>query len=320
VVELIDAEQPVVVAIDSPGCCALVGQSARDEERALARAICGIRWTPDRQTVDGNTYYAWIVEGLKLFEALADLDVETIEVFPTASWTRWFGTRGPRTRATWTELGVGQLGLDGVPNRTNQDERDAIAAAMTARQYSEGGTEAIGEIVVPIALTPGGEPLTSVPVELTAKETVMTTPSPNPNELRRLTGSASGTPRVRAARGSSLDFARAEAFIAAIPTGCWTSYKDVATAAGNELGAQAVGDWVRRNGDAVPHVYRVLRIDGLVAEGYHPAGSGLPRDGLSVREVLRREGVIIDAHGRASRSQRFSPQEWRQLPIGHRTA
>jgi hypothetical protein len=41
------------------------------------------------------------------------------------------------------------LGLDGVPARTNQDQRDAIAAAMTARQHALALTETIGEIVVP---------------------------------------------------------------------------------------------------------------------------------------------------------------------------
>jgi predicted nuclease with RNAse H fold len=44
------------------------------------------------------------------------------------------------------------LGLEGVPARTNQDQRDAIAAAMTARQYTQGMTEAMGEIVVPVSL------------------------------------------------------------------------------------------------------------------------------------------------------------------------
>lgn len=67
---------------------------------------------------------------------------------------------------------------------------------------------------------------------------------------------------------------------------------------------------MRRNGDALPHVYRVLRIDGMVADGYRPAGSRLPRDVASVREVLVTEGVAIDAHGRASKRQRFTCDEW----------
>lgn len=156
VVELVDAERPTVIAIDSPRSCATPGQTARDGERALAKAVCGIRWTPDRQTVNSNPYYAWILEGLALFAAMAERDVEAIEVFPTASWTRWFGPRGNRTRAMWTEDGLIRLGLGGLPDRTNQDQRDAIAAAMTARQRTEAETEALGEILVPTSLPARG--------------------------------------------------------------------------------------------------------------------------------------------------------------------
>jgi len=38
--------------------------------------------------------------------------------------------------------------LKGVPERTSQDARDAIAAAVTARLYPDG-TRSFGEIVVP---------------------------------------------------------------------------------------------------------------------------------------------------------------------------
>jgi len=140
---------PAVIAIDSPRCCAPEGQTARDGERQLAKSICKIRWTPDARHVYANPYYAWILEGLALFDALAAHGVEVIEVFPTASWTRWHGKRGTRTRAAWTRQGLATLGLDSVPVRTNQDQRDAIAAAMTARQHSLALTETMGDIVVP---------------------------------------------------------------------------------------------------------------------------------------------------------------------------
>jgi predicted nuclease with RNAse H fold len=153
VAELVDAKRPAVVGIDSPRCCAPTGRTARDGERALARRICGIRWTPDRTKVEGSPYYAWIIEGMNLFKALADRDTELIEVFPTASWTRWFGARRARSRAAWTEQGAVRLGLKDIPHRTNQDQRDAIAAAVTARRHAEGMTEAFGEIVVPTTPT-----------------------------------------------------------------------------------------------------------------------------------------------------------------------
>jgi predicted nuclease with RNAse H fold len=150
VVDLVLNCSPAVVGIDSPRTCAPDGQSAREGELRLARSICGIRWTPEAARVHTNSYYAWIVEGLALFDALSVVAVEIIEVFPTASWTRWHGQRGPRTRAAWSRDALAALNLEGVPARTNQDQRDAIAAALTAREHSNGHAESIEEIVVPL--------------------------------------------------------------------------------------------------------------------------------------------------------------------------
>jgi predicted nuclease with RNAse H fold len=153
VAELAVARAPVLVAVDSPRSCAPDGHSARADERELARRVCGIRWTPDLRAVrDGGGYYAWVRHGLVLFDALAARGIAAVEVFPTASWTRWSGPRGALSRAHWSRDGLAQLargGLTGLPPRTNQDQRDAIAAAVTARQHTQGLTESIGEIVVP---------------------------------------------------------------------------------------------------------------------------------------------------------------------------
>jgi predicted nuclease with RNAse H fold len=149
VVESVHRWRPTVIAIDSPRACAAGGQRSRDCERLLARAICSIRWTPDRDRVEAGSYYAWIREGLGLFAALSAFDAELIEVFPTASWTRWAGPRGRASRSTWSRCALARLALEALPRRTNQDQRDAIAAAVTACQHSRGETEAIGQIVVP---------------------------------------------------------------------------------------------------------------------------------------------------------------------------
>jgi predicted nuclease with RNAse H fold len=149
VVKLVSMHQPALVAVDSPRSCAPNGQSTRECERELNTSICGIRWTPDKKRVYAEPYFAWIVEGLALYAALAAAGVPVIEVFPTASWTRWYGARGSLTRAAWTRDGLARLCLTGVPERTNQDQRDAIAAAMTAQQHTRGLTQEIGEIVVP---------------------------------------------------------------------------------------------------------------------------------------------------------------------------
>jgi predicted nuclease with RNAse H fold len=149
VVALVRSARPRVVGIDSPRSCAPPGETSRACERALARAVCGIRWTPDLIRVGASAYYGWVVEGLRLYEALAGLEVEVVEVFPTAAWTRWAGPRGVRRRSAWTRDALAGLGLAGIPERTNQDQRDAIAAAVTARAHDRGLTESFGEIVVP---------------------------------------------------------------------------------------------------------------------------------------------------------------------------
>jgi predicted nuclease with RNAse H fold len=155
VLAVVDDACPVLVGVDGPCRCAPPGHRLREDERALRRAVCGIRWTPDTTTVDGSDYYAWIREGLELFDALRARGMAAVEVFPTASWTRWFGPRGAATRSRWSTAGLARLGLEGVPGRTNQDQRDAIAAAVTARQHTLGQTEAMGEIVVPRGLWSG---------------------------------------------------------------------------------------------------------------------------------------------------------------------
>jgi predicted nuclease with RNAse H fold len=144
---------PVVVAVDSPSCAAPAGERSRAGERALASAVCGIRWTPDAEALAaGGAYFEWIRNGLELYACLATTTTrwEIIEVFPTASFTVWGEKRGQTRRARWSRLILEGLALGGLPSRRlNQDDRDAIAAALTARFHDGGETQTFGEIVVP---------------------------------------------------------------------------------------------------------------------------------------------------------------------------
>jgi hypothetical protein len=127
-VEWAAALAPTTVALDSPKACAPPGESSRADERALARAVCGIRWTPERSRLAGNPYYEWVDHGLELYAALAAAGIDPdalIEVFPTAAWTIWVGPRGRRPRSEWS------------------------ADALVARLHSEGRSRAFGEIIVP---------------------------------------------------------------------------------------------------------------------------------------------------------------------------
>jgi len=152
------AEQgPRLVTIDSPLTPAPQGETSRAGELALMRAgICHIRFTPDRAGLSKNPrYYEWIDHGLELYAALARAGLAAIECFPTASWTRWMGSRGTARRAAGTHSALKRFSLTRVPARFNQDERDAIAAALTARAHQRGQTERFGDIVVPLGGAPG---------------------------------------------------------------------------------------------------------------------------------------------------------------------
>lgn len=153
---LIEQFAPVLVAIDSPCSAACSGETARRGELFLNREVCGIRWTPDEDTIAVGDHHDWIRRGRTLFELLRADGRPTIEVFPTASWTRWHGRRAGRRRSVWSREALSRLGVTGVPARTSQDLRDAIAAAVTAYQDWCEETERFGEIVVPKAgILPG---------------------------------------------------------------------------------------------------------------------------------------------------------------------
>ena len=145
--------EPMLTAVDGPIAPAPDGWGWRPCERELAQAVCGIRWTPSQDALERSPgYYGWVLNGLALYDLLAAEKLQAVECFPTASFTRWAGKRPSGTsRAVWTRDALRNLGLDRLPARTNQDERDAIAAAVTARLHAGGLTEMFGEIVVPLA-------------------------------------------------------------------------------------------------------------------------------------------------------------------------
>jgi predicted nuclease with RNAse H fold len=149
--------QPVVVAIDSPSAWAAPGQLSRECEREFrASGLCGIRFTPNEAVADqrADRYLEWIEVGLELWHALAAAGVPTVECFPTVSWTAWLGHRGVATRAAWSRGGIDRLrdlGVSGLAAVRNQDQRDAVAAALTARQQDRQQPTVVtyGDLTVP---------------------------------------------------------------------------------------------------------------------------------------------------------------------------
>ncbi len=150
-----DGPRPVLVGVDCP--CALDDGTRREAERRLARQVCGLRYTPTPEALaaqrarpgQASRFYEWIEQGLALYAALARAGLPAIECFPTASWTRWYRPRNGTQRSIWSTRALARLGLRGVPGGLGQDGRDAIAAAVTAREHGRGATEGFGDIVVP---------------------------------------------------------------------------------------------------------------------------------------------------------------------------
>jgi predicted nuclease with RNAse H fold len=156
VVRWLQVQRPAVIAVDCPRSSAPADELSRQGERELVRArVCGIRYTPNEATLEKNkTYYAWIKNGFKLYAALIaetrDTNWDVIECFPTATWSRLGGPRDGRSRARWSREVLGGLGLGSLQSRMNQDARDAIGAAITARLYNHGDIESFGDIVAPV--------------------------------------------------------------------------------------------------------------------------------------------------------------------------
>jgi alkylated DNA nucleotide flippase Atl1 len=82
---------------------------------------------------------------------------------------------------------------------------------------------------------------------------------------------------------SGFDFRRAIPFVEAIPPGRWTSYKDVATAAGNPMAFQTAGNKLRDSGGRIRHYWRVIHSDGSVPENFTAPADRGPKDPDSAR-------------------------------------
>jgi alkylated DNA nucleotide flippase Atl1 len=121
--------------------------------------------------------------------------------------------------------------------------------------------------------------------------------------------------KAKAKDSKPLDLEVAVQFIEAIPKGRWSSYGEVAAAAGSPKGAMALGTWLSNNGDSISKVYRVLNFRGEVSEGWKVSDPTLPPTPEAVREKLEGEGVAFDQDGRATKEARWSADDWEdQVP------
>lgn len=140
----IKSSQIGAIGIDSPQNWAPGQEKSRPCEREYRRlGLSGIYFTPNERHAKGNAFYDWVRNGLGLYGLLEKEGIKkAIEVFPTGSWSRWCGSRKKNvSRAAWTKRGIETLvaehSIDIHGKVTNQDKRDAIAAAVTAQLFLE---------------------------------------------------------------------------------------------------------------------------------------------------------------------------------------
>ena len=118
-----------------------------------------------------------------------------------------------------------------------------------------------------------------------------------------------------------LDYDAATAFIKSIPASCWTTYADVADAAGNRNAARSIGGWLRESGASIPFYWRVIDSNGEVPRGFIASTPGLPRNSVEARDRLAAEGVTFDG-SRANLHCRYTIDQWRRAgcPSGAKAA
>ena len=96
----------------------------------------------------------------------------------------------------------------------------------------------------------------------------------------------------------------AAAAVEAIPPGRWTTYGNVATVTGTH--PVPLGVYLGKS--EVPNAWRVLQAAGTVSPGFH-WNPGSQHDGRDPHDVLREEGLVFDADGKADAAQRLSTRD-----------
>lgn len=87
----------------------------------------------------------------------------------------------------------------------------------------------------------------------------------------------------------SFDENAARSFIATIPEGSWTTYGNVADAAGNPDAAQHAGNWLRGSGGSIPFYWRVVDANGEVPPGFVVSALGEREAALGAAQL----GILV---------------------------
>jgi alkylated DNA nucleotide flippase Atl1 len=228
-----------------------------------------------------------------------------------------------RAAVVHAEIWPSMIHIDADSGRV-KDEVQVASLASVYRQLDQAGSLAQAFAATPVSATLEEGWILGVghpALGRTASALTVTTTLPpseagsgeqtwaTPNTIGGALKSPSTTLPTLSSPDAKMDLERAQQFVAAVPKGRWTAYKDVAIAAGNEQGAQRIGQWLRHSDGRIPNYWRVLNVEGLVPDAFVGGGTG-PREPVAARALLRNEGVIIDAAGRAIKAQRFTVRDW----------
>jgi predicted nuclease with RNAse H fold len=164
--QLLREWKPDIVAIDSPPSWSAGGKS-REVEKALRRLGIKSFPTPNEETGPANTFFDWMQEGFRLFEAAAgagypryqsgDPRHTAIEVFPHATaavLAKGLLPSGAH-KATWRRSVLESQGVHGATTLRSIDQIDAALAALTGLRALQGAFVTVGDpdegvIVLPV--------------------------------------------------------------------------------------------------------------------------------------------------------------------------
>ncbi len=132
------------VGVDAP-CRWRAGRPMRAAERELSRLGFRCFATPDRATGEAHPFYAWMRNGLSLYEALSGAPAACFETFPQAiacilaGRMLSAGNKRSERRAVLEAAGIGTGTLDSL------DLVDAGLCAVAARSYLLGDYRLLGD-------------------------------------------------------------------------------------------------------------------------------------------------------------------------------
>lgn len=241
-------------------------------------------------------------------------DVEDFTVSPQRAQAQATESRRRTTRekSTVHKLVASKVIEDGTPlilqptNEVTEDVREAVRA-WVAEDPRRGRARWYNRLRDPLLWEADGQTYRPSPlVSAMLVEAAELTRTPRGPSWWRLPDGRDLTAAAGAATGGAFDWSGLHRILAALPSGRWTTYGDLARVIGTA--AQPLGLHVARCPDCV-NAHRVLGSDGRVRPGFAWTD---PDDERTPESLLEEEGVRFDGEI-ADRAKRLSTDELEDL-------